>query len=149
MISTTTLRSWLKDALTSVPGLKHVGLHSQADLEKALEHFRDVHQHIAIVVPAPDEIAHQYEEGIAQPVRSTTSAVFDILLAGRRLDRQPTGDDATLDLKDAIVSLLLSIAVPGEEAHATITASEPIAITFDEGQGRDGWKLTLTIHPTY
>lgn len=147
MISTVDLRAWLKDALLSIPDLKHVGLHSQADLEKALMHFRDAHQHIAIVMPGPDEIAHQTEPGITEPILSTASSVFDILFAGRRLDRSPEGDTATLDLKDAILDMFLSVAVPDQEAHCLVTLSEPVTVQLDDNQGRDAWKVTLTIHP--
>lgn len=147
MISTSDIRAWLKDALLSIPELKHVGLHSQADLEKALEHFRHTHQHIAIVVPGPDEIRHDYEADLSYPLRSRVISVFDILFSGRRLDRSPEGDTATLDLKDAILDMFLTVDVADLSAHCTITTSEPITVQLDDHQGRDAWKITLTITP--
>lgn len=147
MTSTVDLRAWLKDALLSIPELKHVGLHSQSDLEKALEHFRHTHQHIAIVVPGPDEIRHDYEADLPYPLRSRALSVFDILFSGRRLDRSPEGATATLDLKDAILDMFLSVNVDAMEAHCTVTTSEPITVQLDDNQGREAWKITLTITP--
>ena len=147
MIPTTTLRTWLRTTLEGVAGLKRVGVHAQADLENALSHFRDTSQNICIVVPDADQVEHDYEADLVFPLRSRVSSVFHLLFSGRRLDRLPEGDTATLDLKDAILDLFLTTAVSDVEAHCTVTASEPITIQLDDNQGRDAWKLTITIRP--
>ena len=150
MIPTEDIRTWVRDTLLTVEGLRTVLTHSQTELEEALMSFRDTsREHKAIVVPMPDEIQHDYEADLHYPLRSRVSSAFTIFIAGRRLDRSSQGDDTTLALKDAALDLFLTTAVTGHAAHCTVTASEPVTIQFDDNQGREAWKLTLLIRPEH
>lgn len=149
MIQTAPLRTWLRDTLLTLDGVQNVRILAQTDLDEALAHFRDTRNHTVVIIPMADEIDHEYEGDIPYPLRSRVNSIFEVLIAGRRLDRLPDGSDPTLALKDAALDLLLTTAVTDQAAHCTATACEPVTIQLDENQGREAWKITLTIRPTY
>jgi hypothetical protein len=145
MISTLDIQDALLAKLKTSGLFEKVMAHSDADLGAALAHLRDNPSSIAVIVPGADAFDHQFEGDDARPVRSEWKCGFDILFSGRQLDKRETGDPRTLELKDAALNLLFwddlgingLIVLPG--------ACEPLAIEFENGKGREAWKLTADL----
>ena len=145
MISTLVIQAALLAKLTASGLFEKVMTHSDADLGAALTHLRDNPSSIAVIVPAADSFDHQFEGDDPRPVRSEWKCGFDILFSGRQLDKRETGDSKTLELKDAALNLLFWDDLGIDDLIVLPAACEPLAIEFENGKGREAWKLSADL----
>jgi hypothetical protein len=145
MISTTAIQSALKDKLKTSSLFEKVMVHSDSDLGAALSHLRDNPSSIAVIVPGADSFSHQFEDDEAPPVHAVWRCKFDIIISGRQLDKRETGDPKTLVLKDDTLNLLFWSDLDVEGLITLPEVCEPIAIEFENGKGREAWKLTVDL----
>lgn len=143
MVPTLQIQTALLATLRASGLLEKVMAHADADLGAALTHLRDHPGSLAVAVPGADTFEHQFEGDDPQPVRTELKCNFDLILSGRQLDKRETGDPRTLTLKDAVIELLLwnNLGIAGITCLPTIC--EPLAIEFENGKGREAWKLNL------
>lgn len=147
MISTTQIRDALAAKLTAAKLFEKVMCHSDSNLGAALEHLRDNPSSIAVIVPGADRFDHKFDpddEGTA-PVRAEWFCAFDIVFSGRRLDKNETGDPKTLEAKDAALNLLFWDDLGVNGLIVLPQVCEPLAIEFENGSGREAWKLTADL----
>lgn len=148
MISTLQIQAALAAKLKAAGLFEKVMTHSDSDLGAALAHLRDNPKSIAVIIPGADVFDHVFEGDDRQPVRAEWKCGFDVLFSGRQLDNRETGDPKTLQLKDDALNLLFwddldvsgLITLPG--------TCEPLAIEFENGTGREAWKLSLDLRQT-
>lgn len=148
MISTRAIQTALFTTLKASGLFEKVMSHADSDLGKAMEHLRDNPKSIAVIVPGADAFDHQFEGDDPQPVRGEWRCGFELLFSGRRLDKRETGDSATLDLKDAALNLLFyqNLGIP--DLVTLPMSCEPMVIEFENGEGREAWKLSLDLRQT-
>lgn len=147
MISTTQIRDALAAKLKAANLFEKVMCHSDSNLGEALKHLRDNPSSIAVVVPGADKFDHKFDpddEGSA-PVRAEWLCSFDILFSGRQLDKRETGDPKTLETKDDALNLLFWDDLGVEGLLVLPQTCEPLAIEFENGAGREAWKLTADL----
>ena len=145
MISTRTIQTALHAKLKGSALFEKVMAHSDSDLGAALAHLRDNPSSIAVIVPGADSFTHKFEDDDAAPVRAEWKCNFDIIFSGRQLDKRETGDPKTLDLKDAALNLLFWDDLGIEGLLVLPGTCEPIAIEFENGKGREAWKLSADL----
>ena len=132
-------------ALTGSHLFEKVMSHTDADLGAALSALRDHPASIAVAVPGPDEIQTTLMEGTNIPLFSEIRSAFTLIISGRQLDKRETGDPKTLALKDAVLSLLLCADLGIPDLVTLPSSCEPMAIEFENGKGREAWKLELEL----
>jgi hypothetical protein len=146
MISTTVIQAALIASLQESGLFESVISHSDSDLGASLAHLRDNPVSIAVIVPGSDEFTHTIDADSGQPLRTAIVGNFDILISGRQLDMRETGDPNTLPLKDRTVELLLWNTLSLPDLVCLPQLCEPMAVQFEDGRGREAWKLTLQTH---
>jgi hypothetical protein len=145
MISTLTIQAALTAKLTASKLFEKVMTHSDSDLGAALAHLRDNPSSIAVIIPGADTFTHKFEDEDSTPVRAEWKCGFDILFSGRQLDKRETGDAKTLELKDAALNLLFWDDLDIEGLIVLPGTCEPLAIEFENGKGREAWKLSADL----
>lgn len=145
MIPTLTIQTALAANLRESLLVDAVSTHTDPDLGKALEALRDAPDSLVVIVPGADTIKHDLTPGSNSPEYAELSSAFELLITSRDLAMGPSGDPAALDLKDAIIARLMWDSLGIDGLLCLPALCDPFTVVFDNGRGREAWKLSLVI----
>ena len=143
MVTTSQILISLMAVLKDAALVEKVVSHTDANLQSAMAALRDTPGSLVVVVPGEDECLHHFDGIDDMPARSEIRTSFDVLISGRQLDGRQTADPKTLDLKDAVMDLLMWHDLSLPNFICLPETCKPMVLEFDSGRNREAWHLVL------
>jgi hypothetical protein len=143
MIPTDAILTALAAHITSTGLVERVERAASGEISAALRHLRDSSESAAIILPAAAEFSTEFIDGTNHPLRTDVMDAATLFLVGANLERRAAGDAEVLHLHDALLPQLLWVDLGLEHLLTIPTAAEPIALEWDDGNVRSGWRIDL------